>query len=96
MCLMSQLFNESIVEQYDVLFAFFTEAVARRLPKSALILSFLGSSVNKTYSLFLNFILPEINKINEFFQKRNVIQHKIKRRLQEFYKLIAGLFLINK
>ena len=54
---------------------------------------FLNSKANKCYMLFLNFLLPKINTVKKFFQKNDIIIHKIKRVLNSLFKQICGLFL---
>ena len=43
--------------------------------------------------LFLNFIIPKINTVNKFFQRSDIIIHKIKKVLNLFFKQICILFL---
>lgn len=53
----------------------------------------LNSNKYRTYFHFLNFILPQINMINKFFQRQDIIIHKIHRVLTRFSKNVASLFL---
>ena len=56
-----------VLEQYDVLFAYFTEATAQRIPNARELLNAF-TSINKIYLNFLYFILHEVNKVNKFLR----------------------------
>ena len=83
-----------IIEQWNALQLFFTNAVfEENIVSAGPILDFLNSKEQKCLMLFLNFILPKINTVNKFFQRKDTILHKIKRVLHSFFKEICSLFL---
>lgn len=86
---------DRIIEQWIVLLHYFLEQQLNA-PNDATIaqlIEILNSDKYHTYFHFLNFILPQINVVNKFFQKREIIVHKIDRVLTNFFKSIACLFL---
>lgn len=83
-----------ILELYDVLIAYFRHEVnVNRIPAAEPIRDFLENESNKCYLHFLSFILSEVNKVNKFFQKKDVILHKIKGKLHNLFKIVAGCFM---
>ncbi|XP_066589338.1 uncharacterized protein [Prorops nasuta] len=83
-----------ILEQWNVLELFFTDAhYNEKIPNAEIFLNFFKSESQKCYILFLNFVLPKINKVNKFFQRKDIIIHKIQSVLTLLYKEMAGLFL---
>jgi len=85
---------ERIIQQWDALQLFFTNAaIVENVHAAEPILLFLSDKKMKCFMLFLNFILPKINTINKFFQRNDVIIHKIKKVLNSLYKQICRLFM---
>lgn len=85
---------ERITEQWQALVLFFNDAfLAQNIENAHPIFNFLHCKTSKCFILFLNFILPIINTVNRFFQKKGLILHKIKRRLTTLFKEVASLFL---
>ena len=83
-----------IIEQWNALQLYFTHAfLQENIGSAGPILDFLNSKANKCYMLFLNFILPKVNTVNKFFQRNDIIIHKISKVLNLFFKQMCSLFL---
>ena len=83
-----------LIDQWDPLTLYFIDAYhLENIDSAGPILDFLNSSIQKSYILFLGYILQKINIVNKFFQRKDVILHKIKNVLHTFLKQIAALFL---
>lgn len=90
-----------LLEQYDALILFFTDAVAtERILAAETILTRLKDPLTKCFLQFLEFALPLFNNMNKEMQSSRPKIHKIHGHLSAFYKTILECFikreLINK
>lgn len=83
-----------ILKQWEVLEAYFESALIQENDQNAApFLDFLGSKKFKCIVYFLNFVLPKVNTLNKFFQRKSNILPRIKENLDVLFKGICGLFL---
>lgn len=85
---------DRVLEQFDVLLAYFSETVFDNLSKTTeSVLETMKNKFTTVYLEFMSYILDILNEFNNIFQSERPLLHKLKPETESLLKRIYGNFL---